>query len=66
MDESKLNINIQKTANGWLVEFTKWDETKQYVYSRTNPALRMVRAVMREDFDPFEGVSSPEEIDYET
>lgn len=53
MDESKLNITIQETANGWIIEFTKWDETHQYVFSRYHPLLRMLRGLFRGDIDPF-------------
>ena len=38
MDESKLGVEIREAGNGWLVAFTKWDETAEFVFSRPGPA----------------------------
>jgi hypothetical protein len=54
MDESKLRIEVQETANGFILEYTRWDETVQFVFARYNPVLRHQRAVFRGDLDPFE------------
>ena len=37
MNDFQLNINIREAVNGWLVEFTKGDDTVEYVYSRPGP-----------------------------
>jgi len=54
MDETKLRIEIQETSNGWILEYTRWEETVQFVFSRYNPLMRHVRAVFRGDLNPFE------------
>jgi len=53
MDESKLIIDIKETANGWLVTFTRWDESVEYVFTRPSTAAGYVRKVMVGTADPF-------------
>jgi hypothetical protein len=55
MDESKLGVEIREAGNGWLVAFTKWDETAEFVFSRPGPAVSMVKKVMTGQEDPFKG-----------
>ena len=55
MDESKLNVEVRETGNGWLVSFTKWDETVEFVFARTGPAMSMVKKVMTGQENPFKG-----------
>lgn len=55
MDEAKLNVEVRETGNGWLVSFTKWNETVEFVFARTGPAMSMVKKVMTGQENPFEG-----------
>jgi hypothetical protein len=53
MDESKLNVEVRETGNGWLVTFTRWDKTVEFVFTRPGPALSMIKSVMTESVNPF-------------
>ena len=53
MDESKLNVEVRETGNGWLVSFTKWDDTVEFVFARAGSAISMVKKVMTGQENPF-------------
>lgn len=53
MDETKLIVEVRQTGNGWLVSFTRWDQTVEFVFTRPGPALSMIRSVMTENVNPF-------------
>ena len=55
MDESKLIVEVRETGNGWLVSFTKWDDTVEFVFSRAGSAISMVKKVMTGQENPFKG-----------
>ena len=54
MDESKLEVTIREAQNGWVVEFNKEGETVEYIFTRPNPAINIVRKVMKGEVDPFQ------------
>jgi hypothetical protein len=53
MDESKLIVEVRETGNGWLVSFTKWDDTVEFVFARAGSAISMVKKVMTGQENPF-------------
>lgn len=53
MNDFQLNVNIREAVNGWLVEFTKGDDTVEYVYSRPGPAISFAKKVMTGDVEIF-------------
>ena len=53
MNDIQLNVNIREATNGWLIEFTRGDETVEYVYARPGPAISFVKKVMTGDIDIF-------------
>jgi|TARA_A200000159_G_C7250677_1_gene308626 hypothetical protein len=61
MNEDRLEIQIREATNGWVVEFNKYGETIEYIYSRPGPALSFVKKVMNEDEDVFAGVNNDSE-----
>ena len=54
MDETKLEVTIREAQNGWVVEFNKEGETVEYIFTRPNPAINIVRKVMKGEVDPFQ------------
>lgn len=46
MNDTQLNVNIREAINGWLVEFSKGDDTVEYVYARPGPAISFAKKVM--------------------
>jgi hypothetical protein len=44
---------VRETGNGWLVTFTRWDKTVEFVFTRPGPALSMIKSVMTESVNPF-------------
>ena len=55
MDESKLEVTIREAQNGWVVELNREGETMEYIFTRPNPAINLVRKVMKGEVDPFVG-----------
>ena len=55
MGEDKLAVTIREAQNGWVVEFNKEGETVEYIFTRPNPAINIVRKVMKGEVNPFEG-----------
>lgn len=55
MDESKLEVTIREAQNGWVVELNREGETMEYIFTRPNPAINLVRKVMKGELDPFVG-----------
>jgi hypothetical protein len=53
MNDFQLNVNIREAINGWLVEFTKGDDTVEYVYARPGPAISFVKKVMTDNVKIF-------------
>ena len=53
MDENKLEVTIREATNGWIVELTREGETVEYIFTRPNPAINLVRKVMKGEIDPF-------------
>jgi len=53
MDESKLEVTIREATNGWIVEINQDGETVEYIFTRPNPAINLVRKVMKGELDPF-------------
>lgn len=60
MDEYKLNVELREAGNGWVVSFTKYDETVEYIFSRPGPALSMVKRVMLGEEKVFKGDADDE------
>jgi hypothetical protein len=46
MNEDRLEIQIREATNGWVVEFNKFGETVEYIYSRPGPAISFAKKVM--------------------
>ena len=59
MDEEKLEGSLREATNGWIVECNKFGETVEYIFTRPNPAISLVRKVMKGELDVF----SQEELD---
>tara|TARA_B100000902_G_C26833334_1_gene679785 strand:- start:264 stop:446 length:183 start_codon:yes stop_codon:yes gene_type:complete len=53
MDENKLEVTIREATNGWIVELNREGETIEYIFTRPNPAINLVRKVMKGELDPF-------------
>ena len=53
MDEDKLEVTLREATNGWIVEFNKGGETVEYIFTRPNPAISLVRKVMKGELDVF-------------
>ena len=54
MDEEKLEVSLREATNGWIGEFNKFGETVEYIFTRPNPAISLVRKVMKGELDVFE------------
>ena len=54
MGDDKLEVTIREAQNGWVVEFNKEGETVEYIFTRPNPAINIVRKVMKGEINPFE------------
>ena len=54
MDEEKLEVSLREATNGWIVEFNKFGETVEYIFTRHNPDISLVRKVMKGELDVFE------------
>ena len=59
MDEEKLEVSLREATNGLIVEFNKYGETVEYIFTRPNPAISLVRKVMKGELDVF----TQEELD---
>ena len=55
MDETKLEVTIREAQNGWVVELNREGETMEYIFTRPNPAINLVRKVMKGELDPCVG-----------
>ena len=55
MGEDKLEVTIREAQNGWVVELNREGETMEYIFTRPNPAINLVRKVMKGELDPFVG-----------
>ena len=53
MNEDMLEVTIREATNGWIVELNKEGETVEYIFTRPNPAIKLVRKVMKGELDPF-------------
>lgn len=53
MNEDRLEIQIREATNGWVVEFSKYGETIEYIYSRPGPAISFAKKVMTGDVEVF-------------
>ena len=53
MNEENLEVTLREATNGWIVEFNKYGETIEYIFTRQNPAISLVRKVMKGDLDIF-------------
>ena len=54
MNEDMLEVTIREATNGWIVELNKEGETVEYIFTRPNPAINIVRKVMKGEINPFE------------
>jgi hypothetical protein len=54
MDEGKLEVTIREASNGWIVELNRDGETVEYIFTRPNPAINLVRKVMNGELNPFD------------
>ena len=54
MGDDKLEVTIREAQNGWVFEFNKEGETVEYIFTRPNPAINIVRKVMKGEVDPFQ------------
>ena len=43
MNEDNLEVTLREATNGWIVEFNKFGETIEYIFTRPNPAISLVR-----------------------
>ena len=55
MGDDKLEVTIREAQNGWVVELNREGETMEYIFTRPNPAINLVRKVMKGELDPFVG-----------
>ena len=46
MNEDNLEVTLREATNGWIVEFNRYGETIEYIFTRPNPAISLVRKVM--------------------
>ena len=53
MNEDMVEVTIREATNGWIVELNKEGETVEYIFTRPNPAINLVRKVMKGELDPF-------------
>ena len=53
MDENKLEVTIREATNGWIVELNRDGECVEYIFTRPNPAISLVRKVMKGELDVF-------------
>lgn len=53
MNEDMLEVTIREATNRWIVELNKEGETVEYIFTRPNPAINLVRKVMKGELDPF-------------
>ena len=53
MGEEQLEVTIREAQNGWVVELNREGETMEYIFTRPNPAINLVRKVMKGEVDPF-------------
>ena len=53
MGEDQLEVTIREAQNGWVVELNREGETMEYIFTRPNPAINLVRKVMKGEVDPF-------------
>lgn len=54
MDEDQLEVTLREAKNGWIVELNKYGETVEYIFTRPNPAISLVRKVMKGELDVFD------------
>ena len=53
MRDGLLEVTIREANNGWIVELNREGETLEYIFTRPNPAINLVRKVMKGELDPF-------------
>ena len=53
MDENKLEVTIREATNGWIVELNRDGECVEYIFTRPNTAINLVRKVMKGELDPW-------------
>ena len=53
MGEDQLEVTIREAQNGWVVDLNRVGETMEYIFTRPNPAINLVRKVMKGEVDPF-------------
>ena len=53
MGDGLLEVTIREANNGWIVELNREGETLEYIFTRPNPAINLVRKVMKGELDPF-------------
>ena len=63
MGEDQLEVTIREAQNGWVVELNREGETMEYIFTRPNPAINLVRKVMKGEVDPFNEGENDEQFD---
>ena len=53
MNEDNLEVTLREATNGWIVEFNRYGETIENIFTRPNPAISLVRKVMKGELDIF-------------
>lgn len=53
MEEGKLNFNLREVSNGWVLEVSNSDDGAEFIFTRPNQALTMIKKILNETFDPF-------------
>ena len=53
MNEDNLEVTLREATNGWIVEFNRYGETVEYIFTRPNPAISLVRKVKKGELDIF-------------
>tara|TARA_X000000368_G_C22883380_1_gene646348 strand:+ start:142 stop:318 length:177 start_codon:yes stop_codon:yes gene_type:complete len=53
MGDGLLEVTIREASNGWIVELNREGDTLEYIFTRPNPAINLVRKVMKGEIDPF-------------
>lgn len=64
MESTKLSFTLRQVTNGWILEVDR-DMSAEFIFSRHNQALSMMRKILNGDLDPFEDQASDDEGDDE-
>lgn len=54
MEEGRLQFTFREVSNGWILEVEKDGEAVEFIFTRPNPGLNMMRKIINGDNNPFE------------